>query len=121
MRRDIRSDERELRRPCRYRQGKVKNGSMFRTIRAFISIVITIIELLLSSRLLLRFFAANPRTPFVAWVYGVTAPLVSPFAKIHPDWRLSGFVLDFSTLAALIVSWFFLGEPHFEDARFSFQ
>ena len=76
---------------------------MFRTIRAFISIVITIIELLLSSRPLLRFFAANPRTPFVAWVYGVTAPLVSPFAKIHPDWRLSGFVLDFSTLAALIV------------------
>jgi len=76
---------------------------MFRTLRAFVSIVITIIELLLSSRLILRFFAANPRTPFVAWVYGVTAPLVSPFAKIHPDWRLSGFVLDFSTLAALIV------------------
>jgi uncharacterized protein YggT (Ycf19 family) len=76
---------------------------MFRTIRAFISIVITITELLLSSRLILKFFVANPRTPFVAWVYGITAPLVSPFAKIHRDWRLSGFVLDFSTLAALIV------------------
>jgi len=76
---------------------------MFRTISAFVGIVITIVELLLSSRLILKFFAANPRTPFVAWVYGVTAPLVSPFAKIHPDWRLSGYVLDSSTLAALIV------------------
>jgi uncharacterized protein YggT (Ycf19 family) len=76
---------------------------MFRAISTFVSIVITVVELLLSSRLILKFFVANPRTPFVAWVYGVTAPLVSPFAKIHPDWRLSGFVLDSSTLAALIV------------------
>jgi len=76
---------------------------MFRTIRAFINIVMTVVELLLSSRLILRFFVVNPRTPFVAWVYGITAPLVSPFVKIHPDWKQSGFVLDFSTLAALIV------------------
>ncbi len=54
---------------------------MFRTIRAFINIAITIIELLLSSRLILKFFVANPRTPFVAWVYRVTAPLVSPICQ----------------------------------------
>ena len=76
---------------------------MLRSLRAFINIVVSAVELLLSTRFILRFFAANPRTPFVAWLYGVTAPLVSPFAKIHPDWRYSGFVIDFSILAALIV------------------
>ena len=74
-----------------------------RILRTFIDIVLTIVELLLASRLLLMFFVVNPRTPFVAWIRGVTAPLVSPFAKIHEDWRYSGFVLDFPTLAALIV------------------
>jgi len=76
---------------------------MFRTIRAFINIAMTIAELLLCSRLILKFFVANPRTPFVAWVYHGTAPLVSPFVGIHPDWRYSGFVLDFPTITALIV------------------
>ncbi len=76
---------------------------MLRIFRAFIDIVMSVVELLLSARFILRFFAANPRTPFVAWLYSVTAPLVSPFAKIHPDWRYSGFVIDFSILAALIV------------------
>ena len=76
---------------------------MFRTIRTFINIAMTIVELLLCSRLILRFFVVNPRTPFVAWVYRATAPLVSPFVKIHADWKYSGFILDFSNLAALIV------------------
>jgi hypothetical protein len=35
--------------------------------------------------------------------YGVTAPLVAPFAKILPNWIFSGFVVDFATVAALIV------------------
>lgn len=76
---------------------------MFRIIRALINIAMTVVEVLLSCRLILRFFVVNPRTPFVAWIYGITSPLVSPFAKIHPDWRYSGFVLDFSIVAALIV------------------
>jgi hypothetical protein len=42
-------------------------------------------------------------TPFVGWLYGVTAPLVAPFAKILPNWTFSGFVVDFATVAALIV------------------
>ena len=76
---------------------------MFRIIRAFINIVVGIIELLLSIRLIFKFLIVNTDTPFVAWLYGVTARLVAPFAKILPDWKFSGFVVDFSTLAALIV------------------
>ena len=76
---------------------------MFRIIRAFINIVLGIIELLLTFRLIFKFLVVNAGTPFVAWLYGVTARLVAPFAKILPDWKLSGFVVDFATLAALIV------------------
>ena len=76
---------------------------MFRIIRAFINIVVGIIELLLTFRLIFKFLVVNAGTPFVAWLYGVTAPLVAPFAKILPDWKFSGFVVDFATLAALIV------------------
>jgi uncharacterized protein YggT (Ycf19 family) len=76
---------------------------MFRLIRALINIVVGVIELLLTFRLIFEFLVVNSGTPFVAWLYGVTAPLVAPFSKILPDWKVSGFVVDFSTLAALIV------------------
>jgi uncharacterized protein YggT (Ycf19 family) len=45
----------------------------------------------------------NTSTPFVAWIYGVTAPLAAPFSKILPDWKIAGFVVDFATVAAIIV------------------
>ena len=76
---------------------------MFRIIRALINFVAVIVELLLTFRLVLKFLVVNARTPFVAWIYSITAPLVAPFAKILPNWRFSGYVIDFATLAALIV------------------
>jgi uncharacterized protein YggT (Ycf19 family) len=76
---------------------------MFRIIRALINFVVVIIELLLVCRLIFKFLVVNTGTPFVAWIYGITAPLVAPFAKILPDWKFSGYVIDFPTLAALIV------------------
>ena len=76
---------------------------MFRILRAFINIVVGIIELLLTFRLIFEFLVVNTGTPFVAWLYGVTAPLVAPFSKILPNWKFSGFVVDFATVAALIV------------------
>ena len=76
---------------------------MISILRAFINIVVGIIELLLTVRLIFEFLVVNTGTPFVAWLYGVTAPLVAPFAKILPNWKFSGFVVDFATVAALIV------------------
>ena len=76
---------------------------MFRVIRALINFVSVIVELLLACRLILKFLVVNTATPFVAWIYGITAPLVAPFAKILPNWKFSGYVIDFPTLAALIV------------------
>ena len=76
---------------------------MFRILRAFINIVVGIIELLLTFRLIFEFLVVNTGTPFVAWLYRVTAPLVAPFSNILPNWKVSGFVVDFATVAALIV------------------
>jgi YggT family protein len=76
---------------------------MFRILRAFINIVVGIIELLLIFRLIFKFMVVNTGTPFVAWLYQVTAPLVAPFSKILPDWKFSGFVVDSATVAAIIV------------------
>jgi len=76
---------------------------MFRILRAFINVVVGIIELLLALRLICEFLVVNTGTPFVAWLYGATASLVAPFSKILPNWKFSGFVVDFGTVAALIV------------------
>ncbi len=76
---------------------------MFRIIRALVNIVVSIIQVLLVFRLVFKFLVVNTNTPFVRWIYGVTAPLVAPFVKILPDWKFSGFVIDFATLAAIIV------------------
>jgi uncharacterized protein YggT (Ycf19 family) len=72
-------------------------------IRTLANIVFGIIEFLLSLRFIFKFFVVNSSTPFVAWIYGVTATLVSPFARILPDFKFGGFVVDFATLVALIV------------------
>ena len=76
---------------------------MFGIVRTLVSLVIGVIEFLLLLRFIFKFFVANVGTPFVAWIYSTTASLVSPFAKIVPDLKLGQFVVDFSTLVALIV------------------
>jgi uncharacterized protein YggT (Ycf19 family) len=76
---------------------------MFRIIRTLVNIVFGVIEFLLMLRFVFKFFVVNPNTPFVVWVYGTTISLVAPFARIVPDLKLGGFVVDFVTLIALIV------------------
>lgn len=65
--------------------------------------MVGVVELLLTFRLIFEFLVVNTGTPFVAWLYGATAPLVAPFAKILPNWEFSGFVVNFATVAAIIV------------------
>lgn len=100
---------------------------MLRIIRTFVNIVFGVIEFLLALRFVFRFLVVNPSTPFVAWSYGATASLVSPFARILPDLRLGIFLVDFSTLFALLVYAFagylllelfsYLGPRYFKDDR----
>jgi uncharacterized protein YggT (Ycf19 family) len=76
---------------------------MTNIVRSFINFVVGIIELLLTFRLIFEFFVVNAGTPFVGWLYGLTAPLVAPFSNILPSWKVSGFAVNFATVAAIIV------------------
>ncbi|MFA6048157.1 MAG: YggT family protein [Parcubacteria group bacterium] len=76
---------------------------MFEIVRTLVNIVFGVIEFLLALRFIFKFFVVNISAPFVAWVYSATAGLVSPFARIVPNLNLAGFVIDFTTLAALVV------------------
>lgn len=76
---------------------------MFGIVRILVNIVFGVIEFLLLLRFIFKFFVVNAGTPFVAWVYAASAPLISPFAKILPDLKLGGFVVDFAVLVALLV------------------
>jgi len=76
---------------------------MLGIIRTLVNVIVGVIEFLLSLRFIFKFFTVNVSTPFVAWIYEVTAILVSPFAKILPDLIIGGFVVGFATLVALIV------------------
>ncbi len=69
-----------------------------------VNIVFSIVEFSLGVRILLRLFGANPNTPFVAWVYEMTSPLLYPFSGIFPNPTIrGGFVLEMASLFALLV------------------
>ena len=73
-------------------------------IITLIEAIFAIAEFFLGLRLLLKFFGANTRAPFVRWVYGTSEPLLEPFRGMFPAPVLEGrFVLEFSTLFALVV------------------
>lgn len=74
-----------------------------RIILLLINFVFTIIGSILGLRVLLRFFGANPDTPFVRWVYDSSDSLISPFAGIFPSPKFDGFVIDFPAIFALII------------------
>ena len=76
---------------------------MFGILRTFVNFVFGIIEFLLTLRFIFKLLVVNVAAPFVAWLYGATAGLVSPFVGIIPNLNLGGFVIDFATLVALIV------------------
>ncbi len=81
---------------------------MFRTIGVFINIVIGFIEFFLGFRFLFRLLGANPASPFVAWLYETTSPLLAPFQGMFPVPRLEagGFVFEFTTIVALLMYMF---------------
>lgn len=58
---------------------------------------------LLVARLLLRLLAARPDNPVVQALLGLTAPLVAPLAFLDADQPRFGAVLEFSTLACILL------------------
>jgi len=67
------------------------------------NVVLTLIELILSVRFVLLMFRVSPHAhQFVSWIYTNSAQLVKPFTGIFQQLKFAGFIIDVSTLLALI-------------------
>ena len=77
-----------------------------------VNTVFGIIGFMLTLRFVLILLGANAGAPFVAWVYSVTNGLVAPFSGAFPSLNFGGFVLDLTTIFAMIgyaiISWLVL-------------
>ena len=73
-------------------------------VKFIANFILGFVGLLLGLRLILKLFGANPAAPFVDWVYRTSSPLIEPFRGMFPHPVLEGgFVIEFSTLFALLV------------------
>jgi hypothetical protein len=78
----------------------------YRLLTFLINTIVTVVEIFLGLRFLLKLLGANPATPFVDWIYDTSQPLLTPFAGIFPSPVIDGqFVLEFSSLFAIIIYW----------------
>lgn len=68
-----------------------------------IDIVLAVVEFLLSLRFIFKFFGAHASSPFVGWIYSSSSSIVSPFSGIFPNFSIGSFLVDSSTLFALII------------------
>jgi uncharacterized protein YggT (Ycf19 family) len=78
---------------------KGKSSGMFPKL---VSILLTVIQIIITLYILLKFFGAN-ETPFVVFLNGLSAPLLNPFRNIFDSVVFSGHILDLSAVFALIV------------------
>jgi uncharacterized protein YggT (Ycf19 family) len=66
-------------------------------------LVLSLVEALLITRVILKLLAANPEAAFVRFIYTVSAPLVAPFQGIFPTPATQSSVLELSSLVAIAV------------------
>ena len=62
-----------------------------------------LVEALIGMRFLLKLIAANPNTPFVSLIYGISDLFLWPFAGLTATPSANGMVLEISSLVAMIV------------------
>jgi uncharacterized protein YggT (Ycf19 family) len=66
-------------------------------------LIFGIIEALILIRIVLRALGANPNAGFAQLIYGLTAPLVAPFAGLFGNPQAGGSVLELHSIVALVV------------------
>lgn len=77
-------------------------GKQSGTGARFVGIIVTFIQIIIATDILLQFFGAN-QTPFVRLVDGLSTPMLRPFAGMFEPVVFDGHLIDLSALFALIV------------------
>jgi hypothetical protein len=70
---------------------------------SFVWLLTGMLEMLLGLRFILKLMAANPATPFVDFIYRLSAPFLRPFFGITGTPAANNMVLEIPTLIAMIV------------------
>jgi len=80
-----------------------RRATSFKVTRA-IYLIFGVIEALLLIRFVLKALGANPEAGFAQFIYGVTGPLVAPFAALFgTPQAASGATLELHTLIAVVM------------------
>jgi uncharacterized protein YggT (Ycf19 family) len=91
---EVRTSQREL--------GQEQRLFSFKTTQ-WIWLVLGIIEVLIGLRVVLKLIAANPESPFAAFIYNVSAIFLFPFAGLVGTPASGGMVLEISSIIAMLV------------------
>jgi len=75
------------------------------TVEWLIHFFVTVAELLLALRVVLRFFNGNPDASFIHWAYTSTGTLLEPLRGVFPSASVvhRGWVVDYVALFAMAV------------------
>ena len=75
----------------------------FYQVTRIIWTVLSLLEILLGLRFLLKLIAANPNSGFAVFIYGITGPFVAPFTGLVGTPASGGTILEVTTLIAMAV------------------
>lgn len=64
--------------------------------------VFGLIGFMLIVRLVLELLDANPGASFIGWIYGLTDPLIAPFAGAFPGLSAGGYAAEVAVLVSLV-------------------
>lgn len=67
--------------------------------------LLSLLEVLLAFRFVLKFTAANASAGFTNFIYGVTWPFTAPFLAVFPNTKVQGSIFEWTTLLAMLVYW----------------
>jgi uncharacterized protein YggT (Ycf19 family) len=71
-------------------------------INRLLTLALVVVWLLLLGRFLLTCFSLT-HSFFSQWVLFITDPLMAPFNNLIPVWPYNGYLIDISTLVAMVV------------------
>jgi len=65
--------------------------------------ILSLLEILLGLRFVLKLIAANPDSGFAALIYGITNPFIGPFASLIGTPTYGPMILEVTTLFAMVI------------------
>ncbi len=67
--------------------------------------LLSLLEILLLFRFILKLLGANPVAGFTSFIYGVTYIFTAPFLSVFRLTRIEGSIFEWTTLLAMFVYW----------------